>query len=291
MAFNVECPSGLIVEARSFNISTRKMLRDAKLVAQGKVLTAIADAASVRVIEPGPYLRQTADKDSKPRWDEISLIDLGTFLTKVRARIPTPHTFTHACDCSHVNHREINLKDVKHPPMAQEAIEHLRDGTEIRRTVKYFDPDTETTREVSMTIEMHRGKFARKIATQQREDPSLVGDLTVASQLRDVKPDDGTELAMDADVLEWYLVQAWDLQDNISEAINELVGGMDTRVQTNCANCGAEVEGRFGFDAPFFFPKKKPSRGVRARAKGAITRKTSSRSSSAPPTSPTSTSP
>lgn len=276
MAFQVTMPTGFIVEAQAFNNKTRQILRDRVLAGSGSTLLAIAKEASVTVASPGPYAGGADPQGGKlgeqvvgraPNWEEVAFVDLATFLTRVRARVRGEHWFNHQCEyCQHTNEMSVDLSKIVHKPMSEEGIRHLTDGVPIQRTIAYEDPDTKDVVEVNLDIVIQRGKFSRRIAGQQRRDVKAVPDFVAANQILRARLHGGLELDTDDEILEWYLKQPWDFTELFTEQLNEILGGADSTVEGTCENCSAAIEGRWGFDFPFFYPQKPKSAGARRRA-------------------------
>ena len=240
----IECPSGLVIEARGLRTSEVNLLANRKAAKQGQTTDMILGACHLRTLDAGPYEVPGAGPAAALDWGRVHVGDRLYALLRIRA-LTYGEEYTFGVNCAERACRErfewdFRLCDLPVKPLPEAARAALRgDGI---LSVKWQGK--------VLRFRLMRGNDEHRAA---RMTPEQRASLTYALNARIV----GIEGVEEKDKLRYLNdLEAGDAVD-LRDLLDEHDGGVDLDFQVECPHCGAIQDIRLPFGIEFFLPRKK----------------------------------
>lgn len=245
-ALAVECPSGLVVTVREYQVNDEDLLTNPQSVRDGLVTVKLLTAITQSVEDPGPYHRHM--KGDRLDWlavlqgDSLDVMRrnrIATWGKEYPFRLPCPH-------CRQPVSEDVDLEELPVRPLPESSKKHVEDGTTPIYTVL-------PSCGVRVGFRLLRNRDEKGLATINKQHGSQRSSRYLRFRLMDV------EGVKEPAWNEW--VQGLSGRDSsfLRAAFDEHDCGVEQERDFNCTSCGHSwvQDVRFGTD--FLFPKYRGS--------------------------------
>lgn len=285
----IPCPSGFEFIARKWILGDRAKLLAVKDDQPTNLPKMMVGLAATGIISPGPY----SFKDGLIDWDKVSMADIAVANILIRAHTDESVLLQPMCQhCRSLQRdpKEISLLDMPIRMASKEGVEHLRTGAPVRREIDG----------VQVYLKAVRGMDLMVVGTLQSQEEECIEEIQMCSTIHEIHAAGSAEaISSLPDLRTFYRAQSWNFQRGISDAIDELFGGVDMSYTFRCDHieCRAEQAQQLPLDHSFYGlgPTKKQvtlaTSSSGAKSVRELMRKLSSPSSPESPKSPDSISP
>ncbi|NUP12882.1 MAG: hypothetical protein HOW73_43135 [Polyangiaceae bacterium] len=257
----IECPSGLVVEARKIKAQELEALAEAndsdEPPADGGLLTVINRCVQ-RVIDAGPYSFVEVG-DALPDWKRVIYGDLATMFFKLRiVSVEDPYEFPVQCKhCRKWADFDVTLSELPINPLPESSKAKLRSNSPFEaRTL-----DGKLVRFYLKTIRREEpiAKLVRAIERQTGK-PSYSFLDSWAGQAEFIEPL-GERSKNDKARWMWFRQLDLDEVDNLRDQFDAVDGGIDIELRFRCRRrgCGGVTNHMIPLDGDFFRRKRKPA--------------------------------
>ncbi len=248
----ITCPSGLAGEIRHLTIKDGRWLTNKQLQRKGKLIDRILDECWVSTSERGLYTF-----NGSPKWGDILIGDRDYALIAIRHESWGAYEFKITCGgCDERFVWELDLEEMLEEqgrPLSDESKKVFVDGNRFKTELELLGEKREI--EFKLAVGDDSAKAFQDRRKSKRDKRRGNGDednmLVEAVKVRLVGVD-GVEPEDLNDYLESLPMRA---VRKFIEAFDKKDCGVDTTVEYECPECGAQDEIDLPFDQGFFFPK------------------------------------
>jgi hypothetical protein len=245
MSYEVACPSGLVFTARKLQVSEMLELAEAaEARAVDGGLTRVLSAVWQDLVSPGPYPFQSGAKPGN--WDPFLEGDVLSALRRIRIESLGPDVEMNF-KCEHCERQQddpivVDISLLEERPYPEESTSAHASGQRFSLTLS-----TKEVIEYQLnTIGGHRR--TQQIKQQYRERLRKSGDSRAAKAMRPAAydillqcvtkvPSLGDAIRDASRFIEWCSALSAGDFDAITNAIEDRVGGLETKIPAECAFC------------------------------------------------------
>lgn len=261
MSITIECPSGLIFEARrTWKLGDRKILLDRDNLRSGKLLHLMLGAVAGPVLNPGPY----SFDGPKISWGRLTHADIVAATIAVRRATRPTFEFNSQCEfCSNTMKLEIDLRDIELKKASEEGIEHIRSQVPVAYKVQEQseESDVPVGPIISMSLRLLTGQDQLDLMKyQKQENDGGMAEVQNCMHIVTLRVGDGEEMNAEqhfSKIRAFYADAAWGFQGVLDELIEQLGGGVESELDVACSKCGGEQTQPLPFNQAFFIPQDK----------------------------------
>ena len=244
----IECPSGLTLDARAWNLGDQNQLMDTKQNEAGLLPLRMLEVATQGCVHPGPY----PFKEGGPvNFHKVSIADIVTANYLIRKKTRPQYDFRVPCQyCGKLTARTIDMNEVEVFEASGEGIEHLRTGVPIIIKIPEEDPMA------ILELKILRGASLPELARYQDKTPEQMLELQACMSVDKIIPQEASaELLLSLGTIrEYWRAQSWDFGDEVRVSIDVAEGGVDSTFEFRCENQGCRKEqlGTVPLDTEFY---------------------------------------
>ena len=249
----IECPSGLVLEARKLKVRDGQHLASKEALRKGDLSDRILRACWTATQDPGLYAAPPYEIGDKPiDWGKILIGDRDVALMQIRIASWGPdYEFRVQCDqCDGMFLWEVDLSKIPVQPLSPESREVYRSGN--RFTTNLLGKEIVWRLCTgSDALAMKRRSKKRKGDPDYTENPLADGlEMRIVS-VEGIKDRDERALRLWLEDLDFEdfgkLLAEFDRHDC----------GLETSLDVKCSDCNHVQEIELPFDRGFFFPRTK----------------------------------
>lgn len=249
MSIEVTCPSGLRGVLRGMKVKDEQVWTDKKLVHSGRAITVLLSNCWEETLDPGPY-----STDGKLDFSTMLSADRTFLLIQLRvASYGADYEFSRLCPaCDRMYGWSLNLIDeLPVTPVSAQGLAHVRSGEHI-----------------PLTLLDGRQALCRLLTGQ---DEAFMATLNIKEQPRLLAYQLARRIAEIDGAKNWrsVLPVIEDMEarvaDDLWDKTDELEGGIDTMLSTECSHCGRIVETILPFGTEFFSTSRRFGRSKRRK--------------------------
>lgn len=240
----IPCPSGFEFTARKWVLGDRAKLLTIKDDQPTNLPKMMVSLAATGVVNPGPY----AFKDNLIDWDKVAMADIAVANILIRAH--TDETILLQPMCRHCRSlqrdaKEVNLLDMPIRMASPEGISHLQTGIPVRREIAGAQVYLKAIRGMDLVV----------VGTLQSQEEEAIEEIQMCSNIQEIHvPGKAEPLTGLHELRVFYREQSWEFQRGVSDAIDELFGGVDMSFTFRCDHieCRAEQAQQLPLDHSFY---------------------------------------
>ena len=248
----IECPSGLKGEIRHLTIKDGRWLTNKQLQRKGKIIDRILQECWISTSDNGIYKFNGA-----PQWSDVLIGDRDYALIAIRHESWGAYEFKITCpSCEHRFVWDLDLEEL----LEEQGKTLSKESKEIFANGNRFTVDMELggkARKVAFKLaigkdaetafqEQRKGKRRRDRDRDREENRLLDAAKVRLIDVDGIAPDDLDDYLESLPMKSLQVfIRAFDAKDC----------GVDTNIEYECPECGAQDEIDLPFDQGFFFPK------------------------------------
>jgi len=241
-AMRIDCPTGLVIQARPWTLGDQQFLTDEATINQGLLPLKMARCAFQKVLEPGPYHAEPSS--DKLDFNEVTVADISVINNLVRRETRATLDFDRPCPyCGKLQPVCVDLREIEIGPASKDGIEHVRNGTPL--VVEYQG--------IKVSLKLMRGMDLPELTKWQEKDVRAMLEIQACMSVDSImapgreKPVTGV-----ASIRTFWRKQSWDFGEAVQDAIDQAEGVLDNMYEYKCKNCRREHLGVLPLDTEFY---------------------------------------